>query len=220
MDSTNNPTPATQRRFRFRKRYLLIPLFYLPLFCAVGVIHLLTAGSDVTALRESLASANPGEWDKKITLRVGFFTLGTVRLISNFIPLPPEARAALGAVRNVEVGVFQNHNPRGSSIPSESVAAADRTMSARGWQRTLCVVSDRKLVLVYTPRDLTFRWSVSCCVAVVNEHDLVVVSGRGNAQSLMELAEKKIPRLHHQRDGKTARKLLASAATDGGSFAP
>lgn len=215
MESTNNTHEAAQKRFRFRKRYLAIPLVCLPLFCAVAVVRSLSIGSDAAALRQSLMDANPGEWNKKIAVHLGFFTLGAVRCVSSFVPLPPEARIGLESLRNVEVGVFQNNRSGGPSHASTSLAAADRVMLKRGWLRAVCVASERELVLIYTPRDMTSPKQMSCCVAVLNERDLVVVSGRGNVEALMQLAEQKIPELRHRPHGSAGRKLLAAAAPAG-----
>jgi hypothetical protein len=61
------------------------------------------------------------------------------------------------------------------------------------------VVQGRQSVAIYLPRDFHTLQRMACCVAVLNDHDLVIVSSRGNPEALLSLALQKAPaRLHGQ----------------------
>ena len=65
-------------------------------------------------------------------------------------------------------------------------------MRRRGWERIVGVAGGRQFVAVYMPRNLRTVKRMACCVAVLNEQDLVVASARGNLQPLPELAMQRL----------------------------
>jgi len=192
-------TPRNQ--FRFRKRYLALGLLCVPVFCALGLIQYFRIGSDANALRQSFMGTGSGQWDKKIAVHVGFFTMGAVRLISQFVPLPDEARAGINAVRGAEAGVYHLQKNDTAFDRATILANADRTMSRRGWQRIVGVASGDGLVAIYIPRKGASTWRMSCCVAVLNDNDLVVASASGNLEPLLQVVEKQLARTYPRREG-------------------
>src|SRR3974377_1799164 len=99
--------PAGQG-FRFRKRYALALLVLgVPLLCGFGVSGYFRLSSETKALRGSLMSAVPGQWDKRFAVGVGSLTLMLGRGVTHYFKLPPEPKAALDAVHGVEVGVYR-----------------------------------------------------------------------------------------------------------------
>jgi len=65
-------------------------------------------------------------------------------------------------------------------------------MSRRGWERVVGVAQGRQFVAVYLPRSLRTVNRMACCVAVLNEQDLVVASARGNLEPLLALATQRL----------------------------
>ncbi len=155
----------------------------------VGVTGYFRLSSPAAALRTSVMSAVPGEWDKTVALRVGWFTTGMVRAGSRLFEMPPEPRAALDALRGAEVGVYRLKQDAGPADFTSLLANADGAMQRRGWDRIVGVVEKGQVVAVYFPhRKVTFR-GIKCCVVVLHGRDLVVASASGNLEPLIKIAE-------------------------------
>jgi hypothetical protein len=176
-------------RFRVRTGYVVLALVLcLPLLCAIGIAGYFRLSSATQALRNSVIESVPGQWDKRFAVHVGGLTLGLVRFGSRFFNLPPEPKAALEALHGAEVGVYNLHDAPCALDYSAMFTAADKCMRRRGWERIVGVTRSRQFVAVYMPRNLRTVKRMACCVAVLNEQDLVVASARGNLQPLLELA--------------------------------
>jgi hypothetical protein len=169
---------------------LAIPAFWL--LVGLGVASFFFLGSDAAALRRSLMSATNGSWHQKIALNVGGFTLGLARNGSHLFRLPPEPRAAIEAVRGAEVGIYELKDALSPINPFKVFSATDKVMNARGWERVVGVSSHRDLVAIYLPRKKLSPSNVKCCLAVLNDHQLVIVAARGNLQPLLRLAQDKL----------------------------
>ena len=104
-------------------------------------------------------------------------------------PIPREARTALRALEGAEVGVYERSAGGGMGSRSTMVAAADRAMAARGWERVVGVAERQQMVLVYVPRNLPTWGRAQVCVAVVSERELVVALARAKLKPLLELAQ-------------------------------
>jgi hypothetical protein len=167
----------------------LLAVFVLSL---VGVTGYFRLSSDTAVLRQSLLSSVRGTWDKKIALRIGFFTTSALKLAASFFNLPPEPRAALSAVRGAEVGVYRLLDRSAPVDRRAMLGQADRVMFARGWERLVGVVQEGRLVAVYLPRGGVSARRVKCCVLVFNGSDLVVASAHANVEPLLALAEKHV----------------------------
>jgi hypothetical protein len=156
-------------------------------FCVTRVVGIFYLSPDTAALRESMMSSVAGNWDKKVAVRVGGITTGLVRLGARFFPLEPEPRAALAAVRGAEVGVYTLTDEMGPRDNAAILARMDRAMSRRGWVRGVGVGQQRELVAVYFPKRSISTTSVRCCVAVLQDRELMVASVRGNLEPVWEL---------------------------------
>ena len=166
---------------------VLVLVFCLTLLCAIGIASCFRLSSAPRALRRSVMESVPGQWDKRFAVNVGGFTLGFVRFGSRFFNLPPEPKAALEALRGAEVGVYKLRNPPPALDYSAVFKAADDPMRRRGWERIVGVAQGGQLVAVYMPRGIRTLKRTACCVVVLNQEDLVVVSARGNVEPLLEL---------------------------------
>ena len=180
-------------RFRGRTGYVVLALVLcLPLLCAIGIAGYFRLSSATQALRSSVIESVPGQWDKRFAVHVGGLTLGLVRFGSRLLNLPPEPKAALEALLGAEVGVYSLHDAPSALDYSAMFTAADKCMRRRGWERIVGVARGRQFVVVYMPRDLRTVKRMACCVAVLNEQDLVVASARGNLKPLLELATQRL----------------------------
>lgn len=146
---------------------------------------------DAEVLRDSLMEPVRAKWDTEIELGVGSVTLSLARAGLRFVDLDPDARAALQAVRAAEVGVYRRPAGRREPDPAAMLAAGDKAMARRGWDRLLTVVNRRELVVAYVPRSLRSTDELRLCLAVVNDRELVVVAARSDLDPLMELAHEK-----------------------------
>jgi hypothetical protein len=164
----------------------------LSLAGAVGIAGFFRLSSATQALRSSVMQSVPGQWDKRFAVHVGGATLALARFGSRFFNLPPEPKAALGALNGAEVGVYELQNAPSALDYAALFTAADKSMSRRGWERIVGVVQGRQFVAVYMPRDLRTLKRMACCVVVLNEQKLVVASARGNLEPLLGLATQRL----------------------------
>ncbi len=187
-----NTTVARPPVRSFRRRYLLAGVIVSPsvlfLCCTLGVASLFRLSSETAALRRSLVSEVEGTWNTKIAVRIGWVTAGVVRLASHLVSLPEEPRALLKTVRGAEVGVYELGQGPDVCNPRAMLAAADKAMARRGWERVVCVAQGRELVLVYMPGKGLSPRHTRCCISVWDGHQLVVGGVRGNVEPLLELA--------------------------------
>lgn len=160
----------------------------LVIWCIVGVTGFFRLSSETATLRASFMEAMPGAWNKKIALRVGWFTTGIARVGAGFFNLPPEPRAALAAVHGAEVGIYSLDRELAVPDGSAVLEIADKAMKARGWDRIVGVSQERQLVAVYWPHQKLSPGKIKCCVLVFQGRELIVSSVRGNLEPLMELA--------------------------------
>jgi hypothetical protein len=165
----------------------------LPFLCVIGVTGYFRLSSATQALRSSVMEAVPGQWDKRFAIHVGGMTLGLVRLGSSFFKLPPEPKAALGALHGAEVGIYRLQHAPSALEYSAVFAATDKAMKRRGWDRIVGVAKGEQFVAVYMPHNLRTLKRMACCVVVLKERDLVVASASGNVQPLLDLAMQRLP---------------------------
>jgi hypothetical protein len=184
---------SSRLRFRVRTGYVVLALVLcLPLLCAIGIAGCFRLSSATQTLRNSVIESVPGQWDKRFAVHVRGLTLGLMRFGSRFFNLPPEAKAALETLHGAEVGVYILQDAPSALDYSAMFTAADKCMRRRGWDRIVGVARGRQFVAVYMPRNLRTVKRMACCVAVLNEQDLVVASARGNLEPLLELATQRL----------------------------
>ena len=204
-------TPSESPKSGFRAGYAVATAVVLFSFlCVVGVAGVFRLGCETTALRQSLTSSVDGQWKKTIAIHLGWFTTGLVRAGSRFVKLDPEPRAALDAVRGVEVGVYKRQGGPEQEDHGTVLARADRAMGSRGWMRVVGVSHDRELVAVYVPRKGVSLRNTKCSVMVFNGRELVVVWARGNLKPLMAMVEQ------HLESGLNRHALVACASGNPG----
>jgi hypothetical protein len=168
---------------------LLLGGFAILVFaCVTGITGYFRLSSDAGALSSSVMRSIPGQWEKKIALRVGPFTTALARAGAGLFSLPPEARNGLSAVQGAEVGIYELASlEQATPLRLSAFREADRAMERRGWVRTVGVLHDQELVAVYFPRAKMSSRSIRCCVLVFQGRQLIVAGVRGNLDPLMEL---------------------------------
>ena len=165
-------------------------LIGVPLVLLLGVIGItgyFRLSSETNALRQSVMNSVPGTWNKKIALHVGAVTTAVVRAGSRYLKLGPEPRAALDAVHGASVGIYKLQQEIQPMDAGVILSHADKAMSSHGWVRAFAFSKERQLVAVYSPqRGLSAR-SLKCCLLVLQDRDLVVVSAHGNLEPLFDI---------------------------------
>jgi len=188
MNPSSRP-PVTRRSVRrlWLWGLLAAPLLLLVLLAA-GVASCFRLGSDARTLRNELIKSSGVEWRQQIALNAGRLTLGAVRAGLSCARLDPGARAALQSIRTAGVGVYQL--PSGTPPPDRAamLAAADSTMTARGWERVVGVMDGQDLVTVYLPGKNVSVQRLKCCVMVFDGEEMVLVSAQGNLEPLLKYA--------------------------------
>lgn len=169
--------------------WALIPVALVGL-AAWGLTSYIRLGSDARALRNSVFAelqAGAVSWHQKVEASVGPVTLWAVRAGLSFIRMPDEARTALAAARGAEVGVYELSRDASESEGGRILGAADKAMTARGWDRIVSVTRDDGCVAVYAPRSAS--GGLEACVAVLNGRNLVIAKASGELEPLLKLID-------------------------------
>jgi hypothetical protein len=189
MNTPLQSPPRTGRRWWL---WFIVPagILALGLTALAGVLwNSVRIGSDARALRVSAHAASGIAWQREVELSVGALPLGLARVVMGFVrQAPEEARMALRAVRSVEVGVYRAQPSHGPIEAHTVLTSADKTMTARGWDRVVGVSEGREVVGIYVPRKMASARNVEVCVLVLDGDEMVVVSARGNLEAALELA--------------------------------
>lgn len=192
---------------RHRWLWLVLVVLLVPLLAVgglvLGVASYFRQSSDMRGLRKALAQASDVEWRQHIGLNVGSVTLGLARAGLSFAPLEPEARTAIRTVRGVEVGIYELATGSKSPDRVAMLAAADRAMNSRGWERVVGVLEKKEMVGVYLPTQLGSVHRVKACVVVFDGRQMVVVSARADLEPLLDF-------LRDQNDWPSKVRLLAN----------
>lgn len=156
----------------------------------VGITSYFRLSPETAILRESAMGNVRGTWNTKIALNVGVLTTSLVRAGTHLFKLAPEPQAAFDAIRAAEVGIYKVSEDAGWVDHRAILARADKSMSARRWDRVVGVSQENQLVAVYVPRRELSAQRIKCCVLVLQGKDLIVVGATGNLNPLLEIAGK------------------------------
>jgi hypothetical protein len=92
-------------------------------------------------------AASQGRWHQRIAVNVGGMTTGLVRLGTRLFKTPQEVQAGIGAVQAAEVGVYKQSESPCTRGYGSALAAMDKKMRNRGWERLVGVYKDNDLVV-------------------------------------------------------------------------
>jgi len=176
--------------------WLILVIILLPLIplggLALGVASYFRLSSDTRALRNELTRASGTEWRKQIGLNIGDTTLGMARGTLWFIKgIDRDVQMALRAVHGVEVGIYELDSASKAPDPAAMLNAADKAMNNRGWERVVGVLDNGQMVCVFVPAKISSANQMKCCVAVLEDRKLIVVSAKADPRPLVELARNK-----------------------------
>jgi hypothetical protein len=204
------PPPLIHRPTRNGWLWFVLAVLLIPLIpiggLALGVASYFHLSSDTRALRNELTKASGAKWRQQIGLNIGSLTLGTVRGGLSFAKLDPEAQEVLQAARGlegVEVGVYELNSESNTPDRAAMLTVADKVMSSRGWERVVGVLHGEEMVGVFLPVKSSSASRIKCCVVVLDERQLVLVSARADLKPLLEF-------LQNQPDWRDGMRSLAS----------
>lgn len=154
----------------------------------LGVASYFRLSSETRALRNGLIQASGVKWQQKIAFNVGDLTLGVARAGLSLAHLDDQARAALQSVRGCEVGIYELAAAAETPDRAAMLKAADKAMSARGWERVVGVMDEHALITVYVPEKNPNPQRLDCRVMVFEGRQMVLVSAETKPQKLIECA--------------------------------
>jgi hypothetical protein len=163
----------------------------LPAVAVVGVASYFYLSSSTTVLRDAVMDSVPGRWHKQFGINVGEMTIDLARFGVSFTHLNPDAKEALKCLDHGDVAIYEFEDAKLSPDYALVLKTADKSMQRRGFERIVGVVEGKDFVAVYAPRDQHGK-DITCCVAVLSDRNLVVVSARGNTGPMLEFAEKQL----------------------------
>jgi hypothetical protein len=150
---------------------------------------------EATALRQQVMIATGADWNSKVQFSAGPLLLAAVRAgVGCLHDVPPEARAALGAVRSASVGVYERRHPGAPVSRDHLLAAADQSMARRGWIRIVGVADAGETVAIYLPAGGESAAPSGVCLAVCSDRELVIVAARIEPEALAALAVQELGR--------------------------
>jgi len=181
--------PATKRRWLWiLLALLLVPVLGLGLLAA-GLASLFHSSSDARALRVEWARTCGIEGRKQVGVRLGSVTLAAARAGLSCSRLDPEARAALQAVRGIELSVSEVTSGTKRPDVVALLAAADKVLSARGWERVVGVLDGHQMVGVYWSAESASASRMRGLVVVFDGQHLVLACVKADLRPLQECLE-------------------------------
>lgn len=159
---------------------------------ALLVYRTITVGGDMRSVRGAVMNDMGVKCTSKVEVSAQPWLVGLARLGLNLAPLDPEARLAIQSIRGAEVGVYHlasEFDVRERHQLFNKVAAR---MAERDWDRAVTVINRDQLVMVFTPDEKMNADNIEAFVFVLNGRDLVLVSGKGNLQPIIELLSTKM----------------------------
>lgn len=158
------------------------------LLLAVWVWQTLQLSSEARVLQRECVGVVGVPRVTRFQASVGPVALVAARQIVRHVKsAPPEAAVALAALRRGSVGVYEySHDV---ALDGAGLARCDEAMRLRGWHRIVGVRDGADTVLIYATADAGGDRLLNLCLAVFEERNLVVVSGRVDGRVLLPLVE-------------------------------
>ncbi len=163
----------------------------------VGLVVSLLPGREVRTIRGAVAGAHSHPVTTKMAFGVGRFALGIARSIADFVPANPELRSALQAVRWADVSLQRLESPLAVGERTAVLAAVDRAMEAKGWERVVGVLEgDRhmgeEVIGIYAPAGFDAEEELRLALFVLEDRELITVAAEVRLDPLVELAGDRI----------------------------
>lgn len=196
MKTPAAPTPVRSERRLARWILGALILLLTPMaLVGVGVASFFGLNRDAALLKREVMAASDSDWNTTVQVNAGWCTLTAARTVLRFVDAPEidDARLALSAVRRASVGVYQRIGRARDWSRDQLISRTDDRMARRGWNRLVGVLGDAETVLVYASDDSDSGDRIDLCLAVIDGEELVIVSTRVDAGTLVELAGKHLP---------------------------
>lgn len=177
----------------------LAAVVVLPLMVPAALYLSLRPSGGLDVLRQAAAQSAGVELEPEIQIALRPAACALLRAGAALADHPPELHAALGAIRAVEVGVYQVAASKPPAKPRGMLGEIDRAMAARGWERVVGVVNARDMVAVFAPRNIRSHRDLSLAVLVFDGSRVVAASVRGDPEAVIDLALEHAPRHHVPR---------------------
>lgn len=163
---------------------LLLLMIAAPVMFAVAVLNI---DGETKALKNAVISLEPDNWQKQFELDLGAAPFFLARMVAPMIKeIPPEAQAAIGAVRDAEFSIYQL---KGDFPDTANVLAkADAKMEGRGYYRVTGVCERDALVAVYVHEKTKSLDDLRVSVLVIADRQLITVGAEANLEQVMEFA--------------------------------
>lgn len=150
--------------------------------CLCSYLHV---GAETKLLRNIVLDTADVAPRTKIQGSVGPLTCGFARAALSFVDLPPEAQAAVRTIKRAEFSFCK------LAVSAEDrramIAKSEQAMTARGWERAVCVQNSDATVSVFV-REQRRSGQLRVAFVVLAGRDLVVGSVSGDVQPLLDLA--------------------------------
>ncbi|HOB97267.1 MAG TPA: hypothetical protein PKM43_00815 [Verrucomicrobiota bacterium] len=177
----------------------LASVVLLPLMVPAALYLSLRPSGSLDVVRQAVARSARVDLEPEIEIALRPAACALLRAGAALADHPPELHAALGAVRAVEVGVYQVASSKLSAKPRDMLGDIDRAMAARGWERVVGVMNAGDMVAVFAPQKIRSHRDLSLAVLVFDGSRLVAASIRGDPEAVIDLALEHAPRHHAPR---------------------
>ena len=168
-----------------------LPFFALNVL-VICLCSYLQVGSETKLLRNIALDTADVAPRQKFQGSVGPLTCGFARAALSFVNLPPEADAAGRTIKRAEFSFCKFDQAVSAEGRRAMIAKSEQAMTARGWERAVCVQNDDATVSVFVrqqPRSGLLR----VAFVVLAGRELVVGSVSGDVQPLLDLAVERLP---------------------------
>lgn len=166
---------------------------------AFAVYRTVTVGSDLRSARNAVLRDAHLRFTHRIEATARPWLVSAARFGLGFAPLDPDARLAIQSIRGAEVGVYELTARPNEPDRRDLFKSLNVRMEERGWTRTVAVYDRDDMVMVYTPAKELSASKVEAFVIVLNDRQLVMVSGKGNLEPIVDLVNRKME--HHHLPG-------------------
>lgn len=193
------PPPVHPRRFR--ARHLVVALLAVFGVFVLALVLSFRVGAEIRTLRRATLAAAPELWERKFELGVGRLPVWLAQGGLSFVPLEPEARAAISALRSADVAIYRKRP--GSPDPDRTTLMANvqTAMEKDGWEPVVLVRDGRETVAIFVPtRPASADSAVRATLLVLDGSELVMASVRADLAPVIEavLASDRLQMLAHR----------------------
>lgn len=186
------PFPLRASPRRFWKAFTGVVLTLVLILVGLGALLAWAwrPSGDLRSLRAAVRSTAAGAWRPELELSVGRLPAWCARSALGWVELPPEARAAVNAVRSAAVGIYRRPATEATpaTAPLEMLRQVETTLKERGWSPVVTVREGDRTIAVLTRGESGDGESpLAACALVMEDARLILVAGDLQLTPLLEL---------------------------------